>query len=77
MRRPIAMKGALALFPIYPPKAPAANPINGEPRAPPELLVLAMDIGSSSTRAALFDEHGRPFCTCAREPGMPFVTQAE
>lgn len=26
---------------------------------PPELLVLAMDIGSSSTRSALFDEKGR------------------
>lgn len=29
------------------------------PRRPPELLVLAMDIGSSSTRSALFDENGR------------------
>lgn len=29
------------------------------PRRPPELLVLAMDIGSSSTRSALFDEKGR------------------
>ncbi|MEN3370563.1 MAG: gluconokinase [Verrucomicrobiota bacterium] len=28
-------------------------------RRPPELLVLAMDIGSSSTRSALFDEQGR------------------
>jgi gluconokinase len=30
------------------------------PGRAPEILVLALDIGSSSTRAALFDEKGRP-----------------
>src|ERR1700686_423149 len=31
------------------------------PRRPPEFLVLALDIGSSSTRSALFDEQGLAF----------------
>ena len=31
------------------------------PRSAPEFLVLAMDIGSSSTRSALFDEQGHTF----------------
>src|ERR1700682_4139420 len=33
------------------------------PRRPPEFLVLALDIGSSSTRSALFDEEGHVFAT--------------
>jgi gluconokinase len=39
------------------------------PRRPPEMLVLAMDIGSSSTRSAFFDEKGRvlPMTHASRE----------
>src|SRR6202521_4398222 len=33
------------------------------PRRPPEFLVLALDIGSSSTRSALFDEEGHVVAT--------------
>lgn len=44
------------------------------PRRPPELLVLAMDIGSSSTRSALFDENGRvrPETRASREYALRY-----
>jgi gluconokinase len=45
------------------------------PRRSPELLVLALDIGSSSTRSALFDERGRvlPESRASREYALHYT----